>query len=65
MTPDQYAAYSSRRKQRVLERAEEMGGLDEAEKARREKIAKANAGKVPWNRGKKHKPGKRRRPRCV
>ena len=33
--------------------------LTETELARRQKIGKANAGKVPWNKGRKHSPGGR------
>lgn len=57
MTPAVYERYSARRRARVQEKIEAAGGLDDAEKARREKIGNANAGKVPWNKGRKHSPG--------
>ena len=31
--------------------------LDEKERLRRSRIAKANKGNTPWNKGKKHRPG--------
>jgi hypothetical protein len=36
----------------------EQTELDEAELLRRARISSANAGKVPWNKGRKHSAGK-------
>lgn len=33
-------------------------GLDEKERVRRARISAANAGKQPWNKGRKHSPGR-------
>jgi hypothetical protein len=37
---------------------DEQKQLDEAELLRRKRISNANAGKVPWNKGRKHSAGK-------
>lgn len=36
---------------------DESTKLDEIEKLRRSRISKANKGKTPWNKGRKHSPG--------
>lgn len=33
-------------------------GLDDKERARRAKISAANSGRIPWNKGRNHTPGK-------
>lgn len=35
----------------------QAGELGERERLRRERISKANVGKVPWNKGRQHSPG--------
>lgn len=37
---------------------DDSDGMDVREKSRRLKISKANKGKVPWNKGRKHSEGK-------
>lgn len=38
-------------------KADALAALSEKERLRRMKIAQANAGKMPWNKGRKHSPG--------
>lgn len=41
----------------VESQTDESTKLDEIEKLRRSRISKANKGKTPWNKGRKHSPG--------
>ncbi len=51
----EYEQYAERRRRRVEERDAER--LTESERARRARIGEANKGRVPWNKGRKHRPG--------
>lgn len=53
-----YAKYSDRRRRKIEER--DADRLTDAERARRDKIAAANKGREPWNKGRKHSPGDHR-----
>jgi hypothetical protein len=55
---EQLAANSDTLPAQVESSGEDSMALDDKENLRRKRISNANKGNTPWNKGRKHSPGK-------